>query len=315
MNSFSSHPDSQDNYGVRSLIRCGTNDGHSLKSNINKHSDTTPTDHSAETADIIAYGDFSDSAEQSPVSLISARLDEINDSLDGADVDDVLHWGYTTFGREMAFGTGFGLPGIYLLHRIHQLELDIPLFFLDTRLLFTETYELRERLQEKLGVEIEAVTPEIDLYEQTKNFGSELWIRKPDQCCHIRKVAPLQKYLANKKAWITGIRRGQSATRKHVRMIEYDPLNDVIKINPLVSSDINDIRQYIGRHALPYNPLHDDGYPSIGCIPCTSPVFDGEDERAGRWRGEVKTECGIHLPNLSGSAERLKVRGNSQRLK
>lgn len=230
-----------------------------------------------------------------PRGELQSKLEELNERFEGASPDDILQWGYATFGSGMAFGTGFGLPGIYLLHRITSLKLEIPMFYLDTRLLFDETYTLHRELESRLGIEIEAVRPEISLEEQADRFGAGLWAKNPDQCCNLRKVAPLRKYLSGKKAWITGIRRDQSETRKASKVIEYNALNDVIKINPMVSSSLDDIQAYIKKHELPYNPLHDEGYPSIGCIPCTSRVTDEEHERAGRWRGVEKTECGIHL--------------------
>jgi phosphoadenosine phosphosulfate reductase len=243
----------------------------------------------------------SQSIGKSVTTDVRSRLDELNLEFEGSHPDRVLRWGYDTFGRGMALGTGFGRTGILLLHRVSELGLDIPLFFLDTQLLFAETYALRTRLENKLGIRIEAVKPDVTPDEQAVRIGPELWNSNPDRCCHIRKIAPLRRYLAGKNAWITGIRRQQSVTRRHTRLIEYDAVNDVIKLNPLAAHGDDEIREYIIRHDLPYNPLHDEGFPSIGCTHCTSRVWDGEHERAGRWRGGEKLECGIHNANINRS--------------
>lgn len=146
------------------------------------------------------------------------------------------------------------------------------------------------------------VSTDLSLEEQTEQYDDELWKKDPDTCCHIRKVLPLRNFLSDKKAWISGVRRSQSETRKQTQTVEWDPENEVIKINPLATWTSEDVWDYIHINELPYNPLHDEGYPSIGCIPCTQPVHNGEDERAGRWRGSDKMECGIHSPtqNLQG---------------
>ncbi len=232
------------------------------------------------------------------------QIDVLNDIFEGKHPDRVLQWSFDTYGSEVALGTGFGPSGVFLMHRIYKLGLGIPVFYLDTNLLFDQTYKLRDRLQEKLGIKITQVTPSLTLDEQKEKFGDELWNRNPDQCCYIRKVEPLKRYLSDKKGWITGIRRNQSDTRKNTRILEYDDINQVLKLNPLAELTSDEIWDYINDHELPYNPLHDDGYPSIGCIPCTSPVKDGEDERNGRWRGVDKTECGIHFSKTNGKVVR-----------
>jgi phosphoadenosine phosphosulfate reductase len=234
----------------------------------------------------------------------NGRLDELNRRFEGEHPDRILQWSFENFGSDVVLGTGFGPSGVFLIHRIHKLGLGIPIFYLDTQLLFEETYQLRDTLEEQFGVSITRVTPELTLDEQADQFGDELWNKDPDQCCHIRKVAPLRKHLADKKGWITGLRRDQSATRKNARILEYDRTNDVIKLNPLAEWKNDAIWEYIRDYNLPYNPLHDEGYPSIGCIPCTSPVRKGEDERNGRWRGNSKMECGIHFSHITGKFER-----------
>lgn len=232
------------------------------------------------------------------------QLEQLNHQFNTEHPDKILQWGFKTFGSKAVLGTGFGPSGIFLIHRIYKLGLGIPVFYLDTHLLFDETYKLHHELEEKLGIAITRVTPELSLEGQADRYGKELWNRNPDQCCYIRKVAPLKKYLADKKSWITGIRRTQSSTRKNTPIIEYDRVNDVIKLNPVAGWENDEVWDYIHENNLPYNPLHDEGYPSIGCIPCTSPVIDGEDERNGRWRGNGKQECGIHFSQTTGKFER-----------
>ena len=139
------------------------------------------------------------------------------------------------------------------------------------------------------------VRPEvITIAEQHKQEGPNLWERNPDRCCHVRKVEPLERVLKDFDAWISGIRREQSLTRKDAQRMEWSERYDVWKVQPLVDWDAKRVDAYIRVNEIPYNPLHDAGYPSIGCIPCTRPVVEGEDERAGRWAGSDKLECGIH---------------------
>jgi len=222
---------------------------------------------------------------------LTGKLEGLNTEFEAAEPDQVLKWGFETFGTGMVLGTGFGPSGIFLIHRLQKLELPVPVFYLDTQLLFNETYELRDRIEERFDIRITRVTPELSVEEQEKKYGEELWKSNPNHCCFMRKVLPLRNYLSDKKAWITGVRRNQSETRSQTDIIELDPDNDVFKINPLAAWTDEDVWKYIHEHDLPYNPLHDAGYPSIGCIPCTRPVNAGEeDTRSGRWSGSDKNK-------------------------
>lgn len=225
-------------------------------------------------------------------------LDRLNNRFEEAGHTEVLKWGFETFGRDMVLGTGFGPSGVFLIDQLHKLEIDIPIFYLDTQLLFDSTYELREVLEQKYGINITQVSTDLSVKDQAQKYGEKLWKTNPNRCCYIRKVLPLRHYLSDKKAWITGVRRSQSESRKKTRIIEWDPENEVVKINPLVKWKGNEIWDQIHRLELPYNPMHDEGYPSIGCIPCTNPVYVSKesDDRKGRWDGRDKTECGIHVP-------------------
>jgi phosphoadenosine phosphosulfate reductase len=207
--------------------------------------------------------------------------------------EDVLRWAYEQFGGEMCLTCSWQRQSSVLVHMVGELGLDIRVVELDTQLFFRETYETRDALVERYGLTL--VRPEVlSVAQQAVQEGSNLWERDPDRCCHIRKVEPLERALAPFDAWITGIRREQSVTRAGARKVEWSDRYGVWKIQPLVDWDVKRVQAYLYVNEVPYNPLHDQGYPSIGCIPCTRPVQEGEDERAGRWAGSDKLECGIH---------------------
>lgn len=223
-----------------------------------------------------------------------ALLNELNNSYEGEDVATVLKWTLRSFGSEAAISTGFGASGIVLMHQLSLVKPGAEVFYLDTDLLFDETIDLIARLQKRLSVQFVRVTAAYTLEEQEQRFGPSLWESRPDQCCHIRKVVPLKRHLTNKRAWVTAIRRDQSASREHTPVFQYDPALEVLKICPLAGWTEQEIWTYIHLNELPYNTLHDRNYPSIGCRPCTRPVSEGNTLRAGRWSGTNKTECGIH---------------------
>ena len=228
------------------------------------------------------------------------QLTQLNSLFEEKTPDEILKWAAETFGVKIVMGTGFGLSGVFLIHRLHKLGLPVSVFYLDTNLLFNETYELCDKLEKKFGITIKKITPEYTLDEQAERFGDNLWYKNPNHCCFIRKVRPLRNYLQDKSAWITGIRRNQSESRRETQIVEYDSECDVIKINPVASWTSDKLWSYINDYDLPYNPLHDESYPSIGCIPCTHPVESGDHERAGRWKDQDKVECGIHLSVQTG---------------
>jgi phosphoadenosine phosphosulfate reductase len=207
---------------------------------------------------------------------------------------EILRWGLDTFGDGIVMATGFGPSGVVLAHLLSRLHPGTTVFYLDTDLLFPETLTLRDQLAERLGLSFTRVHSGVSLERQARQYGPELWANNPDRCCFVRKVLPLRRFLAGKEAWITGLRRDQSAARAQVEPVEWDTTHGLVKLNPLARWTADDVWSYIQMNELPYNTLHDRGYPSIGCKPCTHPVAHGEDERAGRWRGQDKTECGIH---------------------
>ncbi|KIQ94669.1 Phosphoadenosine phosphosulfate reductase [Anoxybacillus thermarum] len=207
----------------------------------------------------------------------------------------VLSWAYAHYGDDLLYACSFGIEGIVLIDLISQVKDDAHIVFLDTHLHFPETYETIERVKRAYPrLRIHLQTPSLSLAEQEKQFGAELWKKDPNKCCELRKIVPLREAMTGKKAWISGLRREQSPTRQHVEFINRDKKFQNIKVCPIIYWTWKDVWRYVHRHNLSYNPLHDRGYPSIGCAPCTVPAYTEEDLRSGRWAGLGKTECGLH---------------------
>jgi phosphoadenosine phosphosulfate reductase len=221
---------------------------------------------------------------------------KMNESLESHTVA-LLHSAWDEFGAAAAIGTSFQGAGLVIMDLARRENLPFPMFTIDTGLLFPETLDLKRRLELCLGRPIEALTPDLSVEEQAKHFGDALWKRDPDACCTMRKVVPLQAKLRTLRCWITGLRRDQSDTRSGTEereLYELEPGRVIVKLNPMAAWPREAVWDYIKRHRVPYNPLHDQGYRSIGCMPCTQKTGEGESERAGRWIGFNKTECGIH---------------------
>lgn len=208
--------------------------------------------------------------------------------------ETVLRWGVETFGDGIVLACSFGAEDVVLVDMLVKITPNAKIFYLDTDIHFPETYYTRDRLQEKYNISFMQMKPPLTLEEQAAQHGGELWKTNPDLCCHIRKVTPLTEVLTKHEAWVTGIRRDQAPTRANARKVEWDEKFELVKLNPLAAWTSNDVWNYIRTHQVPYNPLHDRNYPSIGCSVCTRPVMPGEDPRAGRWSGHIKTECGLH---------------------
>lgn len=228
-------------------------------------------------------------------------LDEANARFEGRPPLEILEWAAATYADRVTFGTGFGVEGCMLVHLIATARLPIDIYTLDTGLLFRETYDLWRQLERRYGVTIRAVRPEQTVAEQEAAYGPALWARRPDLCCALRKLAPQRAALRGYDAWISAIRRDQTPDRARARIVEHDARFEVVKINPLLTWTADDVWRFVIENGVPYNPLHDRQYPSIGCFPCTTPVAPGEDPRRGRWRGLDKQECGLHS-RLAGSA-------------
>ncbi|SMO86620.1 phosphoadenylyl-sulfate reductase [Melghirimyces algeriensis] len=207
---------------------------------------------------------------------------------------EILIWASKRFGKSVTMACSFGYEDVALVHMVYQQGLDMDIFYLDTDLLFQKTYETRDRLNKKYGIHFIQVRSAYSLEKQAELLGKELWKRDPNACCLVRKVEPLRRFLKDYTAWCTGIRREQSPTRANTEVVEWDTQFQLVKLNPLAFWKEDHVWDYIHKHRIPYNPMHDNHYPSIGCIPCTRQVQPGEDPRAGRWSGMEKTECGLH---------------------
>lgn len=224
------------------------------------------------------------------------KWNTLSESFDDWHPLDILRWvAEATPNHCIGLGTGFGRGGLCLIDMLVRINKEIPIFYLDTGFLFTETYALRDQLEEKYGIKLVRYAADLTPEQQTERHGEALWETNPNLCCRIRKVDPLVAALNHYDVWITAIRREQSTTRIDTGIIEWDPKYDVLKINPLANWTRGDVDRYISENQVPYNPLHDQGYPSIGCTHCTSQIAEGENEREGRWRGRSKTECGLHI--------------------
>lgn len=211
----------------------------------------------------------------------------------GREARALLQWAVHAGGK-VTFATGFGAEGCVVIDLIARERLPIDIFTLDTGVLFPETYQLWRELERRYGITIRAVAPQLTIPAQALVHGPRLWERDPDRCCELRKVAPLRAALAGYDTWITAIRRDQTPERAAAEAIEHDRKFGLRKVNPLVGWRSDDVWAHIFAHDVPFNALHDRGYPSIGCAPCTSAIAVGEDARAGRWRGQAKRECGLH---------------------
>ncbi|WP_379668599.1 phosphoadenylyl-sulfate reductase [Pueribacillus sp. YX66] len=211
---------------------------------------------------------------------------------------DVLKWAYSEYSDEILYACSFGAEGIVLIDLISKVKKDARIVFLDTDLHFKETYLLIDEVNAKYSdLQIESVKPLLTVKQQAERYGDRLWERAPDHCCHLRKIEPLSEQLNGVSAWISGLRREQSLSRRQTNYINKDEKFQSIKICPLIDWTWKEIWTYIELHELPYNILHDKGYPSIGCEKCTVPASNSEDFRSGRWANSEKTECGLHESN------------------
>lgn len=210
---------------------------------------------------------------------------------------DVLAAVLERYGGKIVVACSFGAEDVVLVDMAHRINPSVPLFYLDTEFLFPETYATRDRVIERYGLrsaQVIQVKSMLTPQAQAESYGEALWARDPDQCCRLRKVEPLTRVLRGYDAWITGIRRDQAPSRASAGLIEWDEKFELVKVNPLARWTWSDVWTYLKVYEVPYNPLHDQDYPSIGCTYCTSPVAPGKDLRAGRWKNFAKTECGLH---------------------
>jgi phosphoadenosine phosphosulfate reductase len=231
--------------------------------------------------------------------LTLAEVQDIDAGFQSKSTEEILGWAWDHFGARAAIGTSFQGAGVVLMDLANKNGLRFPVFTLDTGLLFPETVALKSRLEDHFGIQIESLVPDLTVEQQAAAIGPELWKTDPDLCCTQRKVMPLQAKLAEIDCWITGLRRDQGESRSSLGIIElysleFDGGRDIAKLNPMARWSRAGVRKHIVDQKIPYNPLYDQGYTSIGCRPCTHRNADGANERAGRWLGFNKVECGIH---------------------
>lgn len=230
-----------------------------------------------------------------PELALQAEVGVLNAQFEGAEAQEILRAVIEDQYRdEIALVSSFGADSSVLLHMVAEIDRGTPVVFVDTGKLFPATLRYRDELVERLGLtDVRSRQPEKDGLAKTDPAGM-LWMSDTDACCHVRKVLPLEQALGEFSAWISGRKRFQSATRSSLQVFEVD--EGRVKVNPLADWSAENILAYAKDKGLPPHPLVAEGYPSIGCLPCTDKVRPGEDPRAGRWRGQDKTECGIHLP-------------------
>lgn len=223
------------------------------------------------------------------------NLTELGTQFETHSPAQILAWTLSTFDPEkVAFACSLGAEDVVLVDLLSKHSHLPHIFYLETGYHFPETLAVKKALKQRYGVDLIPVYPETTVPEQDVQHGKDLFSRDPKECCQIRKVQPLKRYLKHYDAWITGIRRDQAPARANAKKIEDDTLFGLVKLNPIADWTSEQVWEYIRANKVPYNELHDKHYPSIGCAPCTKQVMPGQDPRAGRWAGFEKTECGLH---------------------
>jgi phosphoadenosine phosphosulfate reductase len=225
---------------------------------------------------------------------LAAEIEQASSLLELAEPQDILRWTTERFAPRFTMATAFGPEGMVLIHMLAEIAPRTPIFNLDTGYQFAETLELREEVMRRYGIEVELKKPETTVAEYEALHGGPLYKTQPDQCCFDRKIKVLNKAVQGYHAWASAIRRDQSPDRAKAPIVGWDKKFGLVKVSPLANWTKKQVWGMITKYDIPYNPLHDQGYTSIGCWPCTRAVLAGEDERAGRWSGFAKTECGLH---------------------
>jgi phosphoadenosine phosphosulfate reductase len=231
---------------------------------------------------------------------VNQLVSNLNALLEPKSPEEVLDYMFNSFEGRVGFSTSLGVEDQVITHMLSTIRKDALIFTLDTGRLFPETYDLLDLTGKKYDIEIKVYFPNSNRVQEMVNTkGINLFydsIENRQLCCFVRKVEPLKRAFAGLDAWVCGLRRGQSPTRKDIKTIEWDANNGLIKVNPLIGWDEKQVWQYVHDHGVPYNKLHDKGFPSIGCQPCTRAIIDGEDVRAGLWWWENPDtrECGLH---------------------
>lgn len=221
-------------------------------------------------------------------------LADQNRRLETATAEEVLTWAVENYFPKFTMATGLGPEGCVIISMLAKIEPRVYVFNLETGYQFEETLELGRRIRDKYGIEIHLEKPDLDVVDYEELHGGPLYLTNPDQCCYDRKIRVLHRVSSHFDAWATGIRRDQSPSRANAPIVGWDKKFGLVKVNPLANWTKSRVWKRIVNEGVPYNPLHDQGYASIGCKPCTRAIMDGEDERAGRWSGSAKKECGLH---------------------
>jgi phosphoadenosine phosphosulfate reductase len=212
--------------------------------------------------------------------------------LDGANADDLLRWTDENFGGNYVVASN--MQDAVLVDLAAKVRPGVDVLFLDTGYHFVETIGTRDAVEAVYDINVVNVTPENSVAKQDELFGKNLFAREPSECCRMRKVEPLSKALRGYSAWVTGIRRVEAPTRANAPLISWDKAFGLVKINPIAAWSDEEMQNYIDANDVLVNPLVFEGYPSIGCAPCTAKPVEGADPRSGRWAGQTKTECGLH---------------------
>jgi phosphoadenosine phosphosulfate reductase len=233
--------------------------------------------------------------------LSQARLAPLNKTFDDQTPEELLRWAKEIFGNRVAAISAMQQSGNVICHMIHRLQLDIPILFVDTGVMFQETLETRDRLAREYQLNVRTLTPELTMAEQTEKYGVlYLTVEGQKQCCHMRKVEPLLKIKGEFDALIGSLRRADGGKRGDCPIVAVDPEMNALRINPLANFTDEQLDAYIQQHAVITNPLHAQGYATIGCNRCTTPVLPQEPKRAGRWRhlGPWSIYCGINPTDM-----------------
>ena len=225
---------------------------------------------------------------------LEAEIATASQQLETATPEEIIRWAVDRFHPHLTMATAFGPEGCLILSMLSKIQKGVHIFNLDTGYQFKETLELREKIMAKYGIEVELRQPEQTVEQYEAEHGGPLYETNPNQCCMDRKIKVLRESVVGKHAWMSGIRRDQSVHRAAAPIVGWDSKFNLVKISPLANSTKSDVWKRITDEGVPYNPLHDQGFPSVGCQPCTRSVLFGQDERAGRWSGTAKTECGLH---------------------
>jgi phosphoadenosine phosphosulfate reductase len=227
--------------------------------------------------------------------LSEFEIKQLSRRFEASGIEEILEWAAERFGEGLVMTSNFGAEGVVVIDHLARIAPQTPIVYLSTGFQFAETDRLKERLRERYGLNIVERSAVLSVEEQNRIYGEKLYERDPDLCCRLRKVEPLRQALIGYHAWIAALRRDGSPTRANIGIVEWNARHNLVKINPLAGWTRRDVWDYIVKNDLPYNPLHDEGYTSIGCTPCTRRVEAGAHERSGRWVGRQKLECGIHL--------------------